>query len=58
MRNQLLDEYIKKDLIEKNDDFLQKCPKCNNYMPKFIANCWYCGEILDQDLIRLVEEKN
>jgi len=58
MRNQLLDEYIKEDLIERKDDFLQKCPKCNNYMPNFIANCWYCGQLLDKDLIRLVEEKD
>jgi hypothetical protein len=57
LSNLLLDDFLNADLSRIDDEFLQKCPKCKNYMPSFIANCWYCGEILDQDLIRLIKNK-
>jgi hypothetical protein len=58
VRNQVLDNYLEHNLPKRRDEFLKKCPECNNLMPLFIANCWYCGEILDQDLIRLVKGKD
>jgi len=46
-----LDDFFKSDKKEEN---IIVCEKCGTKMPEQVALCWHCGNVLDENLRRLM----
>ena len=51
MRKTILDIFFKKE--SKKEESI--CNLCGKNIPDHIAVCWYCGNLHDQNLIRLTK---
>lgn len=49
-----LDDFFKSDKREEN---IIVCEKCGMKMPEHVALCWHCGNVLDENLRRLMGER-
>jgi len=39
----------------KKYDCFKQCDKCGKYMPQSLVMCWYCGNIIDDNLLELLK---
>jgi DNA-directed RNA polymerase subunit RPC12/RpoP len=49
----LLDDYLE---LPKNN-VVNSCSECGSKIPNSVALCWYCGEILIKDIIRIMKQR-
>jgi len=50
-----LDDFFKSDEKEEN---IIICEKCGTKMPEHVALCWHCGNVLDENLRRLMVKEH
>jgi hypothetical protein len=54
MKITILDAFFKKPKKKE----VNQCSKCRIEIPKDVAGCWNCGQILNENIRKLIKEDN
>ena len=54
MKITILDAFFKKPKKKE----VNQCSKCRVEIPKDVAGCWNCGQILNENIRKLIKEDN
>jgi DNA-directed RNA polymerase subunit RPC12/RpoP len=52
MTSVILDNFLEESMI-KDDAY--KCYECGTKVPEHLVACWNCGEILDENIRKLIK---